>query len=155
MVAIHTTSITTTNTILDIYTSPRKDEILASLREECERVLAEYGGVWTKDGVNKLYRIDSALRESLRFQSLGEINIRRMVVNPKGVDLDGTHVPQGVVVVAAAAAIHLDDDLYPGSNEFDPFRFSKPREEYMAKVKWLHIDNRGEYVSKFFQAIFM
>ena len=41
---------------------------------------------------------------------------------------DGTHIPSGTMVVAAASSMHHDDELYPNAAEFDPFRFSNMRQ---------------------------
>lgn len=79
MASIHSTSITTTNTILDLYSSPNAEKFVAGLREECERVLEANGGVWTKDAVNGLIRVDSAIRESMRMSALLEVVTTRMV----------------------------------------------------------------------------
>lgn len=79
MVAIHTTSVTITNALLDLYSSPRAEEYVAGLREECERVLKQHGGQWNKTAVNELYRIDSTIKESMRFSSLGITGLMRKV----------------------------------------------------------------------------
>lgn len=79
MVAIHTTSLTITNTLLDLYSSPRVDDFVEGLREECSRVLAKNGGKWSKAAVNELYRVDSTIKESMRYSSLGAIGAMRTV----------------------------------------------------------------------------
>lgn len=79
MVAIHTTSITITDTLLDMYSHPEAERYVAGLREECERVLTESDGKWSKDAVNKLVRVDSVIRETMRFSSMSDFGMRRMV----------------------------------------------------------------------------
>lgn len=79
MVAIHTTSIVTTNTLLDLYSHPEADVYVEGLREECERVLAEYDGKWSKDAVNKLIRVDSVIRETMRITTLSDYGLKRKV----------------------------------------------------------------------------
>ncbi|KAI5367110.1 putative cytochrome P450 [Septoria linicola] len=137
MVAIHTTSMVTTNTLLDIYGSSESATFIAGLREECERVLAEYDGVWTKDAVNKLVRVDSAIRETMRISSLGDLNLKRVIKDPKGITLsDGQHIPAGVRIAWATHDVHQDPTTYPERpTEFDAFRFSRPREEYLERVQ--------------------
>lgn len=137
MVAIHTTSMVTTNVLLDLYSSPDSEEYLAGLREECEKVLAEHGGIWSKEAVNKLVRIDSTIRESMRISSLADLSLKRLIVDPKGVTLsDGTYLPYGVRVCFASHAIQTDSSAYPDRpDEWDAFRFSRPREEYQARVE--------------------
>lgn len=129
MVAIHTTSITITNTLLDLYSSPRTEEFVEGLREEVSRVLAANGGKWTKAIVNDLVRIDSTIKESIRCSSLGIVGLTRMVTSPDGIDLgDGIHVPSGVRVAAPIAGIHRDPRNYANPDEYDAFRFSPSRE---------------------------
>lgn len=136
MVAIHTTSMVTTNTLLDLYSSPCKDEYVAGLREEVERVLRESGGEWTKNAINSMYRIDSTIRESMRYSDLSDIGMRREIIDPKGVDLSGgLHIPKGVRVVVPNHAIHRESAFYgETANEWDGFRFSAPREAYLEDV---------------------
>ena len=82
MVAIHTTSFTTTNTILDLYSSPPSAGFVEALREESNCVHADYGGSWTGDAVSKLYRIDSTIMESMRLSAFGIVALTRRVYNP-------------------------------------------------------------------------
>lgn len=137
MVAIHTTSMVTTNTVLDIYSSPDKDEIVAELREEVERVLRESGGEFTKNAINSMYRVDSVIRETMRFSNLGDLGIRRDITAPNGIHLrDNVFLPKGARVIAPTYGIHTDAKFYGDSaNSYDPFRFSKPREEYLKQVE--------------------
>jgi hypothetical protein len=79
MVAIHSTSIVTTNTLLDLYSHPDADMFVEGLREECERIFAECGGKWSKDAVDKLIRVDSTIRESMRMTPLVDLSLRRIV----------------------------------------------------------------------------
>lgn len=87
MVAIHTTSMTVTNTLLDLYTSPRKEEFVAGIREEVRRVLDANGGTWTKQAVNDLVRVDSAIKESMRLSTFLTIGVTREVTKREGVNL--------------------------------------------------------------------
>ncbi|KAL9078623.1 MAG: hypothetical protein Q9157_002462 [Trypethelium eluteriae] len=130
MVAIHTSSITITNVILNIYSSPRCGEFVESLREECTRVFRAHGGRWSKDAVNSLLRVDSAIRESMRLSEFSGLGIHRMVTAANGIDLgDGLHIPKGVRVSTPNHSIHRDPNIYYAPLEYDAFRFSRPREE--------------------------
>ena len=79
MVAIHTTSMTITNTLLSLYDSPRAQEFVEGLREECERVLAQHGGQWSKAAVNGLHRVDSTIKEAMRLDGLGSLGLVKEV----------------------------------------------------------------------------
>jgi hypothetical protein len=79
MVAIHTSSSALTNLILDLHISPSADTFLSGLREEVERVKPRDDEPWTKPKVAQLVRIDSALRESMRFSDIGDFMFVRLV----------------------------------------------------------------------------
>ncbi|EME83697.1 uncharacterized protein MYCFIDRAFT_137369, partial [Pseudocercospora fijiensis CIRAD86] len=136
MVAIHTTSMVISNTLLDLYTSPSKEEYLSGLREECERVLSQHNGIWTKEAINSLLRIDSTIRESMRYSNLADLGMKRQVIHPNGITLaDGTHFPHGIRLAAPTYSIHLDPKFYPERpDSWDAFRFSRPREDYLGKI---------------------
>ncbi|KEQ78830.1 putative P450 monooxygenase [Aureobasidium pullulans EXF-150] len=128
MAAIHTTSISITNAILDLYTSPETTRFVGGLREECERTLAAHGGVWNKEGIDALVRTDSAIKESMRLRSFGLIGTNRIITNPCGLDLDGKiHIPFGVQVATPIDAIHRDATFYERPEVYDAFRFSQSR----------------------------
>jgi hypothetical protein len=76
---MHSTSFTITNTILDLYSSPRASEFLAGLREEYSRLVSENGGKLTKEAVGKMVRFDSALRESMRMSNFEILALPRRV----------------------------------------------------------------------------
>lgn len=79
MVAIHTTSMTMANVILDLYSSERSADFVDGLREECDRLLAQNGGEWTKAALNDSLRLDSTIRESMRISDLTHLALTRLV----------------------------------------------------------------------------
>ena len=79
LVSVHTTSNTLINVILDLYSSDPARGFLDGLVEEVTRVLAESNGVWTKHAVSRLYRIDSTIRESMRYSAFGIVALPRRV----------------------------------------------------------------------------
>jgi cytochrome P450 len=56
----------------------------------------------------------------------------RQVIAREGVTLAGMHIPYGCVVGAPAWTIQRDPAIYSAGTEFDPFRFSRPREQLEA-----------------------
>lgn len=58
--------------------------------------------------------------------------------------LDGTFIPKGTLVTAAAAPVHRDERYYPGADVFDPFRFARAREEtgFGATQAYTHTSNK-------------
>lgn len=79
MVAIHTTSISITNAILNLYSAPGAEVYVEALREECTRVLARNNGKWTKASIAELLRVDSTIRESMRMSDIGSVGLFRTV----------------------------------------------------------------------------
>ncbi|EED13570.1 cytochrome P450, putative [Talaromyces stipitatus ATCC 10500] len=142
MVAIHTTSISITHAILNVNTFEHSEQVIASLREECNRLLGENNGVWTKAALNDALRLDSTIKESMRCDDLEPFSTGRMVVHPNGIDIETStesslHVPHGVTLCLPSHGIHRDPEYYYSPLEFRPFRFSEPREVFLKSQKEL------------------
>ena len=60
---------------------------------------------------------------------------------------DGTIVPKGTTVVAAARSIHRDEANYESALDFDPFRFSRLREGDGEGVKHQLVSTTSEFLS--------
>ncbi|KAL9124547.1 MAG: hypothetical protein Q9217_006135, partial [Psora testacea] len=130
--AIHTSTITGTFTLYDLAASPTDKNYMDTLRQECQRILADDNGMWTKDGLARMYGIDSALRESQRVNGLSTGGLTRRVVARDGVELpDGTHAPYGTLLTVGVWSIAHDVDFYDDPQVFNPLRFSKKREDLM------------------------
>ncbi|KAH6845698.1 cytochrome P450 [Chaetomium sp. MPI-CAGE-AT-0009] len=118
--------------VLDIYCSPSRDEFVSGLEEECARVSGEHKGLATKEAVDALYRLDSAVRESMR---LNDVMVHLMpldVWSGEGIDLgDGVRITSGsgVRTVFPAQMVHMDPSNYKEPERFDAFRFSREFDE--------------------------
>lgn len=91
---------------------------------------------WDKlASINKLTRIDSAIRESMRLNpSFGRVAMHE-VLSKTGITLpNGPHVPRGAWLGITVTGIHLDERYYPRAHTYDPFRFSRGRAE-IAKME--------------------
>ncbi|KAH9929802.1 cytochrome P450, partial [Fomitopsis serialis] len=76
----------------------------------------------------------SFLKESQQLNGISGITIFRRAM--KDVTLsDGTYVPEGTILAAVATATHRDEANYENPNVFDPFRFSRLREEESERTK--------------------
>jgi cytochrome P450 len=133
--AIHTTTFTITNTFFDLLGSDPAKNFMAGLREEAERVFKEEEGIWTKAGLNRLVRADSAIRESMRVSNFLTRGVMRKVVTKEGLknEDEGWTAPYGAYISVDVDSVHHDPNIYPNPNDYDAFRFSRPREEYEAK----------------------
>ena len=130
--AIHTTAIMSSHVLMDLAASPPSTNAIGLLREEIARVRADLdlgaGATWTKASLARLVRLDSAIRESMRHGSLAGFALARVVVAPRGVTLaDGAWVPKGGHLAAHVLGAHFAEG-YARPDEYDPFRFSRPRE---------------------------
>lgn len=94
------------------------------MREEVKFELASDGGKWTKANLNRMYTLDSTLRESMRLWGFVSRGLLKMVVKKEGVRMPGgIHLPYGTKVGTHAHPVHHDEAIYSGANEFDPFRW--------------------------------
>lgn len=65
--------------------------------------------------------MDSLIRESIRFNPIGETGLERIVGKKGGFTFsDGTQVPQGALLAAPIKAYQRDENAYPGG--FNPRR---------------------------------
>ncbi|EJD52358.1 cytochrome P450 [Auricularia subglabra TFB-10046 SS5] len=133
--AIHTTVLTAHGTLLDLVSSDPSHGFLDGLREEARRVYDEEGGRWSKNGLGRLYRVDSALREGMRVSTFAQTLVGRKVVAPGGVTnaAEGWHVPLGGLLSLPLSAIFHDPDMFDDPLQYDAFRHSRPREEFEAR----------------------
>ncbi|KAI0714854.1 cytochrome P450 [Earliella scabrosa] len=121
--ALHTSTLSLTHALYDLAAHP---ECLEPLREEVETVVASDG--WTKAGLNKMWKVDSFLKESHRWNGLTFMSVFRKAM----IDVtlrDGTKIPRGTYLAASAVSIHHDEEKYAGTDVFDPFRFAHMREQ--------------------------
>ena len=65
--AVHTSSVTFLDTLYDLVSHPGIED---ELREEIYRVFAEENGRWRKQGLTKMVKMDSFIKESVRFHPL-------------------------------------------------------------------------------------
>jgi hypothetical protein len=123
--------------LFDLVTRP---EYIGPLQEEVQSVIETHG--WTKDAIDAMEKLDSFLKESLRFNSAGARELTffmaiflRTELMPNSVSLrrkamkdvtfsDGTFVPKGTTVSAIMKARQCDEKLYANAKVFDGFRFS-------------------------------
>ncbi|KIO06387.1 hypothetical protein M404DRAFT_945832, partial [Pisolithus tinctorius Marx 270] len=114
---IHTLS----QALLHLAEHPRHAQ---ALREEVELVVSKYG--WTKEGLSKMRKVDSFLKETQRFDGLAVLGVSRKAMSDITLP-DGTFIPQGTFLAFPAYAMHRDDEVYENPKEFEPFRFANMR----------------------------
>ncbi|KAI0800577.1 cytochrome P450 [Fomes fomentarius] len=120
--AVDATSITLTHALFDLASMPR---YIQPLRKEIESVIATDG--WTKLSMDKMWKLDSFLKESQRYNGANFVTMLRKTLKDVRMS-DGTIIPAGTTVGAASYLIHHDSASYPSPDIFDPFRFATLRE---------------------------
>ena len=142
--AIHTTTMTSTNLLIDILSSNPDDGVVEALREEVDGIDKRNSGDWSKASLAAMTRTDSALRESMRLSGFVVWGVARKVIAPKGVDLpDGTHLPYWADVGVPAYAMHQDTETYEDPFSYDAFRFSRQREALDGSNASVHVGEEG------------
>nr|VWO99889.1 Uncharacterized protein [Ganoderma boninense] len=139
--AIHTSSTSLTHVLYDLAASP---EWIPPIREEIESVIAADG--WTKLSMAKMWKLDSVFRESSRFHGIVMTTITRKAM--KDITLiDGTFIPKGTLLAAAAHPTHHDESIYANAEVYEPFRFAKMRESDGEGLKHQFVNTSVDYVS--------
>lgn len=64
-----------------LYELAAHPEVVESLREEVESIVKEFG--WTKEGISKMWKLDSCLKEVLRYSGSGGCSCISLSKQPK------------------------------------------------------------------------
>lgn len=135
--AIHTSSITLTNAIYNLVSSPDYHTIIDALRDEITKVFASTeDGKWSKHAVSNLRLLDSFFRESTRISPISVFAMTRKVVAPGGImsPISNTFLPEGSSVAIPSLSIHRDPSIYEDPEVFKPFRFVDMRDQTTANL---------------------
>ncbi|KAG8531165.1 uncharacterized protein KY384_004523 [Bacidia gigantensis] len=124
-VSVQSTSKLIVNIMLNLM---KHIEYVPILIEEIQPVLAGCNGEWTLESMTHLEKLDSFMRESLRYEPPLTATFQRRVKKPINLS-DGTTLPQNTLVLAPADAIAFDANLYPNPGQFDGLRFYKLRQQ--------------------------
>ncbi|KAM5541000.1 hypothetical protein V8D89_005311 [Ganoderma adspersum] len=107
-----------------LYHLAENPALLVPLREEIEASITLEG--WTAGALSKMWKLDSLLRETLRSHQTSLLSMHRMAM--KDITLyDGTRIPRGTIVAAAADPMHHDEAILKNADTFDPFRYARMR----------------------------
>lgn len=120
--AVHTTTTVLTQVM---YHLAAYHQYVDPLREEVEAVVQEEG--WTKSAIDKMYKIDSFVREVLRM-SASSSSVNRKALKDFVLS-DGTVIPAGSNVGAGSYLRHFDDAIYEDASVFNPWRFQCKRSD--------------------------
>ena len=122
--AIHTSTMTTANMVIDIASGSAGERCLTAILEECQALSQKYGTQWSSARLAEMAVTDSALRESMRISGFGSKVFVRKVMDPSGLILPtGTQIPHGEIVCVSGYSMHHDGSIYPAPHEFRHDRF--------------------------------
>lgn len=99
---------------------------LEEIRHEIQEVQKQHPS-WTREALQKRWKMDSFMRESARIHPLGIAGIIRSVTADVTFK-DGLRLPKGAHMVVPLKAVHLDPENYPDPHKFDPHRFMRLRQ---------------------------
>lgn len=141
---IHTTLITGSNALLDIFSSSSSSSsssnpttpttIQSHLRSEASKIFPPQTTTPqppTKPLLNTLLLTDSILRESMRKGNFSSLTTRQ-VIHPSGFHdpIENFSVPMGATIGICSWNRHHDEEVFPDPDKFDAWRFARPREEF-------------------------
>lgn len=119
-----------TSAFIDILSTPPELGYLDAIRDEAASVFQTEEDWGKLASLHKLTRIDSALRESMRLNPLFGRGTMQEVMHKNGVTLpDGSHIPQGAWLGVSLTGITMDERYYSDPHRYNPWRFSRAREE--------------------------
>ncbi|KAF4910817.1 Cytochrome P450 monooxygenase BOA4 [Colletotrichum fructicola] len=121
--AIHTTGGQLAHSLYDLARHP---EYVPQLREEIASVLCQDGSI-TKQGVFRLKKMDSFLREVQRLIPPSMVSTNRKALKPLKLS-NGVIIPAGTSLAASPACVSRDPTIWKDPDEFDGLRFFKLRE---------------------------
>ncbi|KIK57169.1 hypothetical protein GYMLUDRAFT_46414 [Collybiopsis luxurians FD-317 M1] len=119
--AIHTTSVTFTNSLYYLAANPH---IVQPLREEVQACVEKHG--WTKAAMGQMRKLDSYMKEVQRLVGVSGLGMSRMAMKDFTFS-DGTVVPAGTMVHTVSYALHHDAEVYEDPESLNAFRFSNMR----------------------------
>lgn len=76
---VHTSGISATSALLDILSYPSEEGLIEMLQEEIQSISAATSGKWTAAELEQATLLDSAIKESLRFNGINALSPTRTV----------------------------------------------------------------------------
>ncbi|CZT24776.1 related to cytochrome P450 [Ramularia collo-cygni] len=133
--ALHTTALTSTMLLFDLFSSDPVMGFVEGIREEAERLFEECNGKWNKPTLAKMFRADSAIKESMRLSVFTSRGTTRKIVAKNGLhnDEEGWTAPFGSFISVDLVNRHHDPSIFEIPDVYDAFRYSRPREQFEAE----------------------
>ncbi|KAM3530289.1 hypothetical protein MY4038_004971 [Beauveria bassiana] len=127
-VAMHQSTVSVTNLILNIIGSDAEFNTTATLRDEITQVMrgTDAKSCWTKETFTRMRKCDSVAREAMRLNfPLGTRGSMRTVLKDGLESPEGIKLQKGTTISWLASCAQVDADRFDNPQKFDPFRFSR------------------------------
>ncbi|KAF9810969.1 hypothetical protein SFRURICE_001492 [Spodoptera frugiperda] len=134
MIAGYETSATTGQ--FAAYQLALNPHIQARVRKEVDTVLAKYGGECTYEAQNEMVYLNMVLDETMRMHPSMRALFRRCNKDYKLPNSDLV-IEKGTMVFIPIHAIHMDPDIFPEPEKFDPERFSPENKAKLHPCHWM------------------
>lgn len=130
--AAFNTSMLATHVLYGILDSDAEYNTIAEVQTELENVFGEKAKhAWSRSEAEKLPKLDSILRETLRLYTPGAQNMARKVMHDGLSTPDGYPLPKGSTVTILARGPQMDPDSYPDPQKFVPFRHIEGKKRFV------------------------
>lgn len=128
--AVHQTTLLVTNMVLNIVSSDPQHNTISVLRDEVKDVIGpDSNAKWTKYKVAQMIKSDSVARETMRLYSNTNRGVFRKVLVEGIKTEDGIELPKGAYVSFLGRPLQCDPETFEDPFQYDPFRFSRMREQ--------------------------
>ncbi|VUC36293.1 unnamed protein product [Clonostachys rosea] len=137
LVAVGTVT-TFASTVQALYDLAMHPEYIPILREEIESVPVDENGMFTKEAIPGMKKLDSFIKESQRLSAADLSTFQRAATADLTLP-DGTFIPKGTKLEANTYSIHHDESFYEDAHTFDGLRFYKKRQNPGHENKHLYV----------------
>ncbi|KAF8807759.1 cytochrome P450 [Phlegmacium glaucopus] len=138
-----------TNTMLSLsftqvlYHIAANHQYVIPMRQEIDSISRRDG--WTKDALDKMSKVDSFIKESMRLTSTSTLSMMRKSLR-RFTFSDGTVIPPGALIFAAGQARHMDPSIRPTADLFDGFSFSNLEKEQQESARFKLVTTMPDYL---------
>lgn len=116
--AIHTTEILIVNTLFDLATHPH---FLVDICDEIRAKHKEINGVWDQAAFNSLYKLDSAMKETIKLTPAGLTACSRMMQTDYNLS-NGVTLRKGRIICMSSCSRQKDPSIFPDPETYDAWR---------------------------------
>ncbi|KAI5983079.1 cytochrome P450 [Pisolithus marmoratus] len=125
-----------------LYNLAAYPQYVGPLREEVDPVIRQHG--WTKEAMALMPKVDSFLAETLRLDGITS-SVQRKAMKDLTLS-DGTFIPKGTHLSILTSVIHHDSAVYEDPCVFDPFRFSRRRDDGIDNARYQMVGVTQDYL---------